>query len=219
MWKLLSVLLVLTASDAAAKSMKVGAMIDNYGNNAQSNRRILPQSRNASAEKACLTNEDCPFDRECVALRCLHVCTKDTCIKGKYCIAHKSKPHVYQCVECVISRHCPKGMECSPKTLTCVEKDVCRDAVCSPAAPYCIQVPYKTLPYTCVQCLTDEHCPPVAGLTRSCVDNYCLFNVENNIPRKTKKTESDLVQTEDEPLYETEEIGDDYESADIEYFD
>lgn len=222
MLKLLKLLILLlltaNASDVAAKSMKLGDMIDNR--NAMNSRRITgPSVRPAQRETACMTNEDCPFQQECVALRCLDVCTPDTCIKGKYCVATKDKPHQYQCVECAANAHCPKGFECSPKSLSCVKIDVCRDAVCSPAAPYCIQVPYKTLPYTCVQCLTDEHCPPVAGLTRSCIDNYCLFNVENNIPRKTKKTESDLVQTEDEPLYETEEIGDDYESADIGYFD
>ena len=216
MWKLLSVLLVLAAADAEAKSLKFGTMIDNYGTNAQNDRRIRPQGFRQPAEKSCLTNDDCPFDRECVALRCLHVCTKDTCVSGKYCIAHKNKPHVYQCVDCVISSHCPKGMECSPKTLTCVEKDVCRDAVCSPAAPYCIKVPYKTLPYTCVQCLTDEHCPPVAGLTRSCVDNYCLFNVENNIPRQTGAPDS-LPQTEEDFPYE-EDDGE-YDSDGTEYAD
>ncbi|HBO58334.1 MAG TPA: hypothetical protein DD624_00260 [Alphaproteobacteria bacterium] len=216
MWKLLSVLLVLAAADAEAKSLKFGTMIDNYGTNAQNDRRIRPQGFRQPAEKSCLTNDDCSFDRECVALRCLHVCTKDTCVSGKYCIAHKNKPHVYQCVDCVISSHCPKGMECSPKTLTCVEKDVCRDAVCSPAAPYCIKVPYKTLPYTCVQCLTDEHCPPVAGLTRSCVDNYCLFNVENNIPRQTGAPDS-LPQTEEDFPYE-EDDGE-YDSDGTEYAD
>lgn len=203
-------LLLLSLSDADARSIKVGDMID--GRNTAGNRRISGVDAPARRETACMTNEDCPFQQECVALRCLDVCTPDTCVKGKHCVATRDKPHQYQCVECAANFHCADGFECSPKTLTCVKIDVCRDAVCSPAAPYCIQVPYKTLPYTCVQCLTDEHCPPVAGLSRSCVDNFCLFNVENNIPRKTKQPEADLVQTEDEPLYETEEIDDGYEA-------
>ena len=197
----LGLLAVLNTADACAKTLKLGDMINNPTPAAAKRVRL----KGEMPEISCLSNGDCPFDRECVALRCLDVCTKDTCSEPKKCIAHKKRPHEYMCVDCVYDSHCEKGFECSRDTFTCVEKDVCRDAVCSPAAPYCIQVPYKTLPYTCVQCLTDEHCPPVAGLSRSCIDNFCLFNVENNIPRKTERKTTDLVQTEEEPLYETEE--------------
>lgn len=208
---LLAFILVFNVSESAAKAVKLGDMI----NQPQvTNKRVRVKGAQPAAEISCLTNEDCPFDRECVALRCMDVCTKDTCITGKECIAVRSKPHQYLCVDCVFDRHCKEGLECSKETFTCVKRDVCAAAVCSPAAPFCVPKPYKTLPYTCVQCLEDEDCPPVAGLARSCVDYFCLFNIEGNIPdrkeKKSKNKKEPLVQTEEDPLFLMEtEIEDD----------
>ena len=110
------------------------------------------------------------------------LCTADTCITGKYCVpAGPETPHRYKCVECFRNAHCPQGMECT-ESFSCAKIDPCRQAVCSPGAPFCVGIPYKTLPYTCVQCTSDAHCPPVGGLTRRCVDHFCLFNVPGNIP-------------------------------------
>ncbi|MBO4519915.1 MAG: hypothetical protein J5787_01780 [Alphaproteobacteria bacterium] len=136
----------------------------------------------AGQEISCFENSDCPFDRECVALRCESVCKNVSCDEGTHCVpAGKDKPQEYKCAECATNKHCPPGLFCD-KDYTCKRPDPCLKAVCSPAAPFCMPKPYKTLPYTCVQCLENEHCPPVAGLTRSCVDGYCLFNVEGNFP-------------------------------------
>ncbi|MCQ2914972.1 MAG: hypothetical protein MJ247_07250 [Alphaproteobacteria bacterium] len=165
------------SSECFAKTRKL--MDGDNMNGAQS-----PLKLKRKAEKICESNNDCEYNQECVGLMCMHVCTKDTCPSNKFCIAVKSVPHEYRCVRCYSNKHCPKGFICSKETFDCEKEDPCKRSVCSPGAPYCIPVPYKTLPYTCVQCLEDSHCPPVAGLSRSCVDNYCLFNVEGNIPNK-----------------------------------
>lgn len=148
------------------------------------------QRRKAAVEtvKSCLSTDDCPYTQECIALECRSVCYPESCPSDKRCTAFKSKPHVYQCVDCLTDRHCPDGLVCSQDTFTCEKPDPCKKAVCFQDAPYCVPVAYKTLPYTCVQCTEDSHCPPVAGLSRSCVKNSCLFNVAGNIP--SERTES-----------------------------
>ena len=175
------------------------------------------------AEISCFENEDCSYDKECVALRCESVCKSSICLEGTYCApAGKDKPHEFKCVECTANSHCPEGLFCGAD-YTCQKPDPCLKAVCSPAAPFCMPKPYKSLPYTCVQCLENEHCPPVAGLTRSCVDGYCLFNVEGNIPAAQKKeTTPDAVPADSSPVSpevplaeeeeeeEPEEIGEEY---------
>ena len=139
-------------------------------------------ARYANQEISCFENSDCSFDTECVALRCERVCKYDVCPSGSFCVpAGERKPHEYKCVRCVIDMHCPQNHFCD-RDFTCKKADPCEKAVCSPAAPFCMPKPYKSLPYTCVQCLDNTHCPPVAGLTRRCVDGYCLFNVDGNLP-------------------------------------
>ena len=52
-------------------------------------------------EISCFDNEDCSYDRECVALRCESVCKNSICAEGSYCVpAGKDKPHDFKCVEC-----------------------------------------------------------------------------------------------------------------------
>lgn len=132
--------------------------------------------------KICVDNSECAVEEECVNLRCESVCKEeDVCPAGMYCVPKgDEEPHQFKCVECRINRDCQQGMYCE-KDHTCKKIDPCLNAVCSPAAPFCTPEPYKTLPYTCVQCLENAHCPPLGGLTRSCVDGFCLFNVTNNI--------------------------------------
>ncbi|MBR1946324.1 MAG: hypothetical protein IJ846_08565, partial [Alphaproteobacteria bacterium] len=114
---------------------------------------------------------------------------------------------------CVINAHCEKGMYCE-RDYTCKKIDPCIDAVCSPAAPHCMPKPYKSLPYTCVQCLEDSHCPPVAGLSRRCVDGYCLFNVEGNIPAQQK---AEKVPEKEQELLPVEEDNGGYDDYSDEY--
>lgn len=207
---LIFTLFLFSVSDADAKVVKLGDM-------SQRPESMAVKMKNKKRALSCLENTDCPFDRECVALQCENVCKNALCPERTYCVpAGKDKPHTYQCVQCVVDIHCEKGLFCD-KDYTCKKKDPCSTAVCSPAAPFCLPVPYETLPYTCVQCLENEHCPPVAGLTRRCVDGYCLFNVEGNIPVQ----ETTVEKTVEKNLYRNEydvnyEDGIEYES-DIEY--
>lgn len=185
MYRLLFLALFLSAIafDASSRTVKLGDMAG------QQRQQSLGGMRGKSSpvgEISCFEDDDCSEDQECVALRCENVCKNSTCVGETYCLpTGKEKAHTFKCVECVVNFHCKNGMICG-KDRTCIKPDPCINAVCSPAAPYCMPVPYKTLPYTCVQCLADEHCPPVAGLSRSCVDGYCLFNVEGNIPKKNR---------------------------------
>ena len=181
-WRFILVLLLLSfPTEGYSRSVKLGDSIN------QKNRKLFDTGKKslyAGQEISCFENKDCPFDRECVALRCESVCKNSICAKGTYCVpAGKNKPHEFQCVQCAVDFHCAKGLFCD-KDHTCKKVDPCINAVCSPAAPFCIPEPYKTLPYTCVQCLENKHCPPVAGLTRSCIDGYCLFNIEGNLPKE-----------------------------------
>lgn len=168
--------LIFCPADSYAKAVRLG----NSGANARNTNQKSVVSTPAAAEISCFENQNCSVEQECVALRCVSVCTKDTCLAGKYCVAAgEENPHTYKCVECVRDFHCPDGFVCGPG-YTCRKRDVCKGAVCSPAAPFCVPEPYESLPYTCVQCLDDSHCPPIAGLTRRCEKGYCLFNVEGN---------------------------------------
>ena len=146
------------------------------------------QGRGNIEIKSCLDNDNCSNDEECVSLRCEKICRPDSCPNGKICTsAGDENPHQIKCVECRINRECKQGMYCDNDN-KCKEVNPCLYAVCSPAAPFCTPKPYKTLPYTCVQCLENEHCPPVGGLTRSCVDGFCLFNVKGNIPSSQRES-------------------------------
>ena len=138
-------------------------------------------NRSVVSSVSCLETADCPYDKECVALQCENVCKNDQCSPGTHCTVFQDDPHKPKCVECISNFHCSQGMFCD-QDFICKKINPCLKAICSPAAPFCMPEPYKTLPYTCVQCLEDSHCPPVAGLTRSCVKGYCLFNIEGNIP-------------------------------------
>lgn len=170
--------LLVFAVPAEARTVKLSDMI--AGGTNMPNKKMRGAEKNAQI--TCTDHKDCPFYEECVGLRCVNVCTADTCITGKYCVpAGPETPHRYKCVECFRNAHCPQGMECTG-SFSCAKIDPCRQAVCSPGAPFCVGIPYKTLPYTCVQCTSDAHCPPVGGLTRRCVDHFCLFNVPGNIP-------------------------------------
>lgn len=182
MFKFLIVVLCLSLfpCEGSAKAVKLGSK--------PNQQKGLNFSSGTSSVNAagisCFENDDCPYDKECVALQCVDVCKNNTCLTGTYCApAGEDKPHQYQCAECVVNFHCSDGMICD-RDYTCKYPDPCVDAVCSPAAPFCLPKPYKSLLYTCVQCTQDDHCPPVAGLTRRCVDGYCLFNVEGNIPQQ-----------------------------------
>lgn len=175
------------------------------------------RSETVASGISCLENKDCDTDQECVTLQCVNVCQNATCSDGLHCApAGKEKPHEYRCVECSSHKHCPEGMLCTVH-YTCQKPDPCKDAVCSPAAPFCRPKPYKTLPYTCVQCETDEHCPPVAGLTRKCVDGYCLFNVEGNIPAQKQIPEAQTDPAEQPPQQDAGEYEDEYYGE--EYYD
>lgn len=166
---------------------------------------------------SCLENKDCAVNQECAALQCVGVCENATCTDGLHCApAGENRPHEYQCVECAAHGHCPDGMLCTVN-YTCQKPDPCKDAVCPPAAPFCQPKPYKTLPYTCVQCETDEHCPPVAGLTRKCVDGYCLFNVEGNIPAQKRISEQQAAPAAQPPDRDAGEYGEEYD--DEEFYD
>lgn len=122
----------------------------------------------------CDTNEDCPFGKECVASACIEICTKGLCAEGKYCLPTKTRN--YRCVNCLRNSHCSDKLVCNKNTYECEQPDPCKKAVCSPGAPFCIPEPYKNLPYTCVQCTLDEHCPPIGGVVRHCIQNFCLFD-------------------------------------------
>lgn len=188
---ILALFLSAIPAEGWARTIKMGDMAN------QKNQKVIKTGKTKSKfmgqEISCFENSDCPYDKECVALRCENVCKNSICAEGTYCApAGKDKPHEFKCTECVINAHCPKGLFCD-SDYTCKKPDPCEKAVCSPAAPFCMPKPFQSLPYTCVQCLNDSHCPPVAGLTRRCDDGYCLFNVEGNT--SPKKTESPL----DEP--------------------
>ena len=165
---------------------------------------------------SCFENEDCPYDKECIALQCVDVCKNSVCLDGTYCApAGKDKPHQYQCAECVVNFHCPDGMFCD-RDYKCKYPDPCRDAVCSPAAPFCLPKPYQTLPYTCVQCTQDDHCPPVAGLTRRCVDGYCLFNIEGNIPKQaTQETVQEQQSVQEQQPVQEQPSAEEYYDEDL----
>lgn len=195
--------LLFAAPQAQARTVKMGVTPGGVGNAMMQQKKSSAAAQQARRQKAmeaakkqkkaaaaapkeCLSTDDCPFTQECVALECRSVCYPESCPSGKRCTAFKSKPHVFQCVDCLKDAHCPDGLVCSPETFTCEKDDPCRKAVCFQDAPYCVPVAYKTLPYTCVQCTEDSHCPPVAGLSRSCVKNSCLFNVAGNIPAEKK---------------------------------
>ncbi len=173
--------LLFIPSDGSARAVKLGAK-----NNRQATMNFSSQTSALNdAGISCLENKECSYDQECIALQCVNVCKNASCSEGTYCApAGQDKPHEYQCAECVVNFHCASGMFCD-RDYKCKLPDPCSDAVCSPAAPFCLPKPYKTLPYTCVQCTQDDHCPPVAGLTRRCIDGYCLFNVDGNIPQSS----------------------------------
>lgn len=197
--------------DGHSRAVKLGDM---SGQQQTPLRLGYPRNLYKNAEISCFENKDCPYDRECVALRCESVCKVNICPTGSYCApAGENKPHEYKCVECVINAHCEKGMYCE-RDYTCKKIDPCIDAVCSPAAPHCMPKPYKSLPYTCVQCLEDSHCPPVAGLSRRCVDGYCLFNVEGNIPAQQK---AEKVPEKEQELLPVEEDNGGYDDYSDEY--
>lgn len=146
---------------------------------AKSSRLGESQSRFSIVKKTvqqipCNTNDDCPFGKECIASACIEICTKNLCSEGKYCLP--TKTHNYRCVNCLRNNHCPNNLECNKKSHDCELPDPCKKATCSPGAPFCIPEPYKDLPYTCVQCTLDEHCPPIGGVIRHCTDNFCLFD-------------------------------------------
>ena len=178
---ILALLFFLFPSEGNTRATKLGDANQttqrSFGNQASSIVR--------GAAVSCLETDDCPYDKECVSLQCESVCKIDSCSEGTHCAASSAEPHKPQCVECTEDIHCPRGMFCGKHT--CKKLNPCLNAVCSPAAPFCKPEPYQSLPYTCVQCLENSHCPPVAGLTRKCVDGYCLFNVEGNLsaPKQT----------------------------------
>lgn len=211
--------LILCPADSYAKAVRLG-------NSGANNRNVNQKSvspKLAVPEISCFESQNCSDDQECVALRCVSVCTKDTCLAGKYCVAAGAEsPHTYKCVECARDFHCPDGFVCGPG-YTCQERDVCKEAVCSPAAPFCVPEPYETLPYTCVQCLDDSHCPPIAGLTRRCEKGYCLFNVEGNgltkpLPAKEMPPKAEPA-VPPVPLEQTEDGFEDEEEEDMYYED
>ena len=183
--------LFLFSSEGSARAVKLGSKT-----NQRSSLVVPGQTGAVSVGISCFDNDDCSYDKECVALQCVDVCKNASCLSGTYCApAGEDKPHQYQCAQCVVNSHCPEGMFCD-RDYTCKYPDPCADAVCPPAAPFCQPKPYKTLPYTCVQCTQDDHCPPVAGLTRKCVDGYCLFNIEGNIPASAQPAQGQAAQSQ-----------------------
>ena len=179
---LASLLTLLCAADADAKVVKLGDMV-NGGRQGVSTR--APVGGQIKPVISCFENGDCAADQACRSLQCENVCKINTCPTGKHCApAGSDAPHEYLCVQCVNDYHCPQGMVCGADHF-CAEPeavDPCANAVCPPAAPHCTPQAYQSLPYTCVQCTENSHCPPVAGLTRSCIDGFCLFNIDGNIP-------------------------------------
>lgn len=179
---LASLLTLLCAADADAKVVKLGDMV-NGGRQGVSTR--APVGGQIKPVISCFENGDCAADQACRSLQCENVCKSNTCPTGKHCApAGSDAPHEYLCVQCVNDYHCPQGMVCGADHF-CAEPeavDPCVNAVCPPAAPHCTPQAYQSLPYTCVQCTENSHCPPVAGLTRSCIDGFCLFNIDGNIP-------------------------------------
>lgn len=169
---------VLHCSGAFAAAVKLGA-----GNASASSKPSVLRPKNT--EISCTENSNCHFSEECVGLKCVKICRPNPCIGGKHCVpTGPEEPHTYKCVECVYHEDCAEGYECV-KGFVCAKKDPCREAICSPGAPFCVPEPFKSLPYTCVQCTDNSHCPPVGGLSRSCVNHFCLFNVAGNIPQPT----------------------------------
>ncbi len=169
---------------------EVSARVVKLGDTSTSAPANPTMVRPSNQQITCTENEDCKFSEECVGLRCVNICKPNPCIDGKFCIpTGPEEPHTYKCVDCLYHEDCPEGLECV-KGFKCAKPDPCRDAVCSPGAPFCVPVPYKTLPYTCVQCTDDTHCPPVGGLSRRCVDHFCLFNVAGNIPQDAPSSEA-----------------------------
>ncbi|MCQ2965762.1 MAG: hypothetical protein MJ250_03365 [Alphaproteobacteria bacterium] len=155
-------LIVMMTSDCFSKSARLGESQSRFSHVKKAVRQI-----------PCETNDECPFGKECVASICIEICTKNLCSEGKYCLP--TKTHNYRCVNCLRNNHCPDKLECNKKTYECEQPDPCKKAICSPGAPFCIPEPYQSLPYTCVQCTSDEHCPPIGGVVRHCIQNFCLF--------------------------------------------
>lgn len=207
--------LLIAPSDGSARAVKLGSKA-----NQQPKLDFSSQTSSVNASGiSCFENDDCPYDKECVALQCVDVCKNGSCLAGTYCApAGEDKPHEYQCAECVVNFHCAEGMFCD-RDYTCKVPDPCTDAVCPPAAPFCMPKPYKTLPYTCVQCTQNDHCPPVAGLTRSCVDGYCLFNIEGNIPKQPAENKTAAEPIREEPPADAEMYDEDLYPYEDEYED
>lgn len=192
---LASLLTLLCAADADAKVVKLGDMV-NGGRQGVSTR--APVGGQIKPVISCFENGDCAADQACRSLQCENVCKSNTCPTGKHCApAGSDAPHEYLCVQCVNDYHCPQGMVCGADHF-CAEPeavDPCLNAVCPPAAPYCTPQAYQSLPYTCVQCTENSHCPPVAGLTRSCIDGFCLFNIDGNIPAQQQPAAATATDT------------------------
>lgn len=184
-------------AEAAARQTKARLLRQKKSRRYQQQQQ--QQQQQPETPQECLSTDDCPYNQECVALECRSVCYPDSCPSDKRCTAFKDRPHTYECVDCLRDGDCPDGQICSQDTFTCEKDDPCRKAVCFQDAPYCVPVAYKSLPYTCVQCTEDAHCPPVAGLSRSCVKNSCLFNVAGNIPADSKTVDDENKKTERPP--------------------
>lgn len=210
MIKLLIIFLLGFPHSGFCKTVKLGD--SSFQNKKISFPSSQPEVRRSSI--SCFDNADCADNQECVALQCENVCKNSICLTGTYCIAAgQERPHEFKCVQCVIDAHCSKGLFCDTDH-TCKKEDPCKNAVCPETAPYCLPEPYKTLPYTCVQCMTDEHCPPVAGLSRSCIEGNCLFNIDGNIPQKFReKVPEKTVPVEPDPVQSYGESADDYENG------
>lgn len=188
-------LLALLPCDGSARSVKLG---DPSASGSTNPTMVRPSNEQIT----CTENSDCKFSEECVGLRCVKICNPNPCIDGKFCIpTGPEEPHTYKCVDCLYHEDCPEGMECV-KGFKCAKKDPCREAVCSPGAPFCVPVPYQSLPYTCVQCTDDTHCPPVGGLSRKCVNHFCLFNIAGNIPSPEPVSPEPDVQEQPAPVQE-----------------
>ncbi|MBR1945904.1 MAG: hypothetical protein IJ846_06420, partial [Alphaproteobacteria bacterium] len=84
--------------DGHSRAVKLGDM---SGQQQTPLRLGYPRNLYKNAEISCFENKDCPYDRECVALRCESVCKVNICPTGSYCApAGENKPHEYKCVEC-----------------------------------------------------------------------------------------------------------------------